>query len=129
MISSEKYEKFWRWCFVFFWMGLIFYLSSVPNLRISENQWDLVLRKIAHFMEFFILAFAWFRALIVSVKNVSFTTILAWSCFASLVYAFLDEYHQFFVPTRHFSLIDVAIDGCGTFAYGGIVWKKKSGLR
>jgi VanZ family protein len=31
----------------------------------------------------------------------------------SLVYAFMDEFHQVFVPGRNFSLLDMAIDALG----------------
>jgi len=105
-------------------MGLIFVLSSIPNLRLCENPSDFILRKIAHATEFFILAFLWYRALKYTKEKFPAQKILFWSCFSSIIYAFTDELHQWLVPTRHFSLIDVLIDTSGVLIFGVLTWKK-----
>jgi len=118
-------EKYLNWILVFAWMGLIFGLSSIPNLRLCENMLDFILRKMAHAAEFFILAFLWYRALKSTKEKLSEEKILFWSCFFSIIYAFTDELHQFLVPTRHFSLFDVLIDTGGVLLFGILFWKKQ----
>ena len=107
-----------NWFFLIIWMWIIFYFSSVPNLRISEQWWDLILRKIAHFSEFFVLSWLWCRALVVTKTDILRSHLILLSCGLSIFYAFLDEFHQSFVPTRHASLMDVFIDSLGVLFFG-----------
>jgi VanZ family protein len=106
-----------RWIFVFLWAGVIFYLSSVPNLS-SGLESDFVLRKLAHIFVYFILTILIFFALLGD-KKISETKnkdILKMSLFAfclSFLYAISDEYHQTFVFGRNGSGKDVFIDTLG----------------
>ncbi|HEY8773057.1 MAG TPA: VanZ family protein [Gaiellaceae bacterium] len=50
------------WAPVVLWAGLIFGLSSVPNLGTDLGTWDLVLRKLAHFGEYAVLGLLLVRA-------------------------------------------------------------------
>ncbi len=51
------------WLPVFVWCALIYYLSSIPELKSDlPNQWDFVARKMAHMAEYGILTFLFFRA-------------------------------------------------------------------
>ena len=71
-----------------------------------------VIRKVAHFVEYFILSVLVFRALRGAATGWRF----AWSFWTlALVvgYAALDEVHQMFVPTRGASPYDVMIDSAG----------------
>ncbi|HUV71962.1 MAG TPA: hypothetical protein VMW25_03050, partial [Clostridia bacterium] len=43
------------WLPPFFWISLIFLLSSFPKLQISEGLADLILRKLAHMFEYGVL--------------------------------------------------------------------------
>ncbi len=95
------------------WMGMIFYLSSQPDLKSGfESQIDFILRKAAHIMEYGILAFlAWHAASGGGAgKNSGYL-------FAAVVFSFLfsvsDEYHQTFVAGRVGSAQDVLIDNIG----------------
>jgi len=105
-------------------MGVIFYFSSVTGLKVSERWVNSILSNIAHFTEFFVLCMLLFISLRKStcwkVKKV-----IVVSCVFSVIYAFLDEFHQFFVPTRVPSLMDVFIDTSGIVTFGGMVWKRK----
>ena len=90
----------WRWGPVVVWAGLIFVLSSIPDLGTGLGCWDLVLRKIAHAAEFAVLGFLLVRALGGE-----------WAALAlGIAYAVSDEVHQHFVPGRLGSPLDVAID-------------------
>jgi VanZ family protein len=96
------------WLPVFAWAGLIFAFSSIPDLGTGLGGWDLVLRKAAHLAEYAVLGALLARALQ--------TTVLSWTWVAwvaGTAYAASDELHQVFVPGRHGSLLDLAIDAVG----------------
>lgn len=100
------------WLPVLVWAGLIFALSSVPDLGTGLGGWDLVLRKIAHTAEYAILGALLVRA-----------TGRAGLAFAlGTLYAISDEIHQSFVPGRLGSPLDVAIDAVGV-AIGVALWQ------
>ncbi|MCM8782257.1 MAG: VanZ family protein [Candidatus Omnitrophica bacterium] len=105
-----KLVKFWLPVFV--WCGLIFWLSSIPNLETNLGFWDTILRKIAHIAEYFILTMLLYRAFKNSFSLKSFSLIF-WPVILSLIYAISDEIHQLFVPTREGSLQDVLINSGG----------------
>jgi VanZ family protein len=88
------------------WAGLIFGLSSVPDLGTGLGTWDLVLRKIAHFCEYAVLGLLLARA----VGREPFAAA------AGIAYAGSDELHQHFVPGRHAAFRDVVIDAAGVLA-------------
>ncbi|HQL11598.1 MAG TPA: VanZ family protein [bacterium] len=111
------------------WLSIIFTLSSIPNLKSNiPGVSDLVLRKIAHFVEYFILMFLCIKSFCKEIK-INYRLILCF-IFCSL-YALSDEMHQFFVPTRHFALFDFGIDNLGLissilflFIYNKVTIKK-----
>ena len=128
-----------RWLPVLLWATVIFLFSTEhfaapqssrilgPLLRsvfpgISADQVSLVqfvIRKLAHWSEYFILAVLLYRAWYAqnsggsSVRPAELTMVFA------LVWAISDEFHQSLVPSRTGSRVDVLIDGfgalCGTF--------------
>ncbi|MBU0951208.1 MAG: VanZ family protein [Elusimicrobia bacterium] len=94
------------WLPVLFWCWLIYFLSSIPNLRIEAlGFWDFIFRKFAHIGEYAILVLFLFRAFR--------GRLYFWPGFLSFVYASTDELHQLFVPTRGPSLVDMLIDTSG----------------
>jgi VanZ family protein len=101
------------WAPVALWAGVIFALSSIPNLGTGLGTWDYVLRKCAHVMEYAILAALLYRALGRHVP----------AFLAALAYAASDELHQRFVHGRHGTPVDVAIDAVGIVA-GLLVWER-----
>jgi hypothetical protein len=101
-----------RWLPVVAWAGLIFALSSVPDLGTGLGGWDLVLRKIAHAGEYAILGALLVRATGKPIVALALGTL----------YAISDEIHQSFVPGRLGSPLDVAIDAVGV-AIGVALWQ------
>jgi VanZ family protein len=98
------------WVPVLLWAGLIFYLSSLPNLKASPNPfWDDVFRSILHSLMYLVFALLCWRPLKNSqAKNknlIAFLLVLAYSLF--------DEIHQSFVPTRTFQVKDLLVDNLG----------------
>jgi len=100
---------FLYWFPVIVWAGLIFAVSSIPNLK-SElpGGWDLFLRKCAHAVEYMIFAFLILRAFSssgrVSWIDIFFVIVLV------ALYAASDEIHQTVVIGRHGSLWDTGFD-------------------
>ena len=97
-------------------MILIFSVSSVPDLPSNNvDVVDFLMKKSAHFLEYTILFFLWYRAL--GHKNP------AQSLVVSLAFAFTDEIHQLFVPGRTGKLTDVAIDFSGILIFALLIVK------
>lgn len=110
------------WIPVILWCSLIFYLSSIPDLKTNLGIWDFILRKCAHMFEYAILFILNQRALKKTFSEWSVgKIILAAFCF-SVLYAVSDEFHQSFVPSRGPSVRDVLIDTTGIL--GGFLFCK-----
>jgi VanZ family protein len=88
------------------WAALIFVLSSQPDLSTGLGVWDTILRKAGHTVEYAVLGALLVRALGSARPAIA----------AGIAYAATDEVHQGFVPGRHASLLDVAIDAVGVVA-------------
>ncbi len=106
------------WLPVALWAGLIFGLSSVPDLGTGLGTWDLVLRKLAHATEYAILSALLTRAF--RREPLAFVV--------GVAYAATDELHQHFVRGRHASPIDVAIDAVGVLL-GVLAWQRLRSFR
>ena len=114
-----------------FWMGLIFYFSSLPGFgrQYSPDIYFYITRKGAHLIEFFILTILFiriFKYLEVRPLSTSATArgrtsktdkknlrVYLVSALFSLAYAFSDEIHQVFVIGREGKLSDIGIDLIG----------------
>ena len=103
------------WLPVVAWAGLIFALSSIPDLGTGLGTWDLVLRKLAHAAEYAVLGFLLVRA--IGRESASLAL--------GIAYAASDELHQHFVAGRHGSAVDVLIDAAGVAA-GVVAFKTLS---
>jgi VanZ family protein len=101
------------WLPVVGWAAVIFALSSVPSLSSGLGDWDYVLRKCAHMTEYAVLAALLYRALDRELP----------AFLAAVGYAATDEFHQHFVPGRHASVVDVAIDAVGA-TIGLLAWAR-----
>jgi len=97
------------------WMGIIFTLSSIPNLKSDiPGINDLILRKMAHFVEYFILMFLCIKSFYKDIqKDLKIDYKLGFCFIFCSLYSLSDEMHQLFVPTRHFALFDYLIDNFG----------------
>jgi hypothetical protein len=91
------------WLPVVAWAGLIFTLSSIPDLGTGLGGWDLLLRKLAHTAEYAVLGLLLMRALGQAAVAFAF----------GVAYAVTDEIHQAFVPGRQGAPLDVLIDAAG----------------
>jgi len=91
------------WLPVVLWAAVIFAFSAVPNLGTGLGTWDFVLRKIAHACEYAVLGLLLVRA----TRREHLAVLIG------VLYAASDEFHQHFVPGRHATVRDVAIDSAG----------------
>jgi VanZ family protein len=98
---------------VVLWAGLIFALSSVPDLGTGLGTWDLLLRKLAHAAEYAVLGFLLLRA----------TRQPRLALGLGVLYAITDEVHQHFVEGRVGSPLDVLVDAVGV-AIGIAIWQQ-----
>jgi VanZ family protein len=99
------------------WAGLIFALSSIPDLGTGLGGWDLGLRKVAHAAEFAVLGFLLLRA----------TGRVDLALGLGIAYAVSDEIHQHFVSGRQGAPLDVVIDAVGVAigVYLGTRWRAR----
>ena len=131
-----KYKKMISWGLLISWMCFIFFMSHQPG-NISSNQSELVLkifrfigielnnyfgelatfivRKAAHFSEYFILFLFSYNVFRYYVKDKKYSIYLI---LFVVLYAISDEFHQYFIPGRGPAFRDVLIDTSGgIFAY------------
>ena len=122
-----KMGKFFSaWLPPILWMGLIFFLSSFHKLQASQIGWqDFIVRKTAHFLEYAVLCFLYFRALRQTTSWSSKKSFFL-ALFLAFIYALSDEYHQTKVTGRTGKIFDVGVDFCGAI-FGGIFFKKLIG--
>lgn len=99
------------WFALITWMLGIFLLSHQPGLGTGLGAWDLVLRKLAHMAEFGILTVL--LSMTLRQEGVPVDRGHRLAAVTALVYAVSDELHQHFVPQRHGTPVDVAIDAIG----------------
>jgi VanZ family protein len=129
-----------NWVPVILWMMVIFILSTelfssanttpflaplladlLPDVFAARIEVILLLiRKLGHWSEYFILAVLLMRALEAELSTRSEKRRLLWSIGLATFYAASDEIHQSFVPSRTASPVDVMIDSFG--AIFGTLW-------
>ncbi len=103
--------KFLRFWFpVFLYSGIIFYASSLPDLKppLEIKNVD----KIIHVFEYFPFGFLLARAFLQQWPAVKLWQVVT---ICSLLYGISDEYHQSFVPGREAGVIDAIADTIGGF--------------
>lgn len=89
------------------WMGVIFFLSSrpdLPSLRLTPLNLQNVL---GHLFEYGVLAYLLARALD---RPPATRHAHLWAMVITMLYAASDEWHQTFVPGRHGDLLDWLVD-------------------
>lgn len=125
-------KKHINWILVIVWMTLIFLFSNQPAEVSSENNKfviyvfkflgldlnsvfgtlsDFIVRKVAHFTEYFILYIMLYRA--INTKEKADVKVFLGSLLIVFLYACSDEFHQAFVPGRGPAFRDVLVDTCG----------------
>lgn len=109
------------WLPVFLWVVVIFTLSSVKQVQVSEFfVWDFLAKKTAHVLEYVILYALIFRA---TGKKYILSYILTFA------YAASDEFHQHFVIGRSASFLDIGIDLSGINIATYLLWKLNQNLK
>ncbi len=95
------------------WLGVIFFFSAQTTIGAKPGiTFEVVLRKIAHFFEFFILTFLVYKTA-ATYRPKAFTRNMWIAVICSILYAMSDELHQGVVPGRRAAVIDVMIDSFG----------------
>ena len=118
-MESWNWSKFQRFWFpVIFYSGIIFYASSVPNVKTpwQEIQFDKFLHILAYLPFGFLLA----RGMCNTRGSVSRGMLLGTVLLVSFLYGVSDEVHQSFVPGRDAGMIDVIADIIGGVIGGSI---------
>lgn len=110
-MPSVREARLSSWFPPVLWAGFIFTLSAMPDLQSGLPQ-DFLLRKVAHAVEFGVLALLVARAFR-RAERWDAKRALAGAFVISVLYAFSDELHQTFVPGRSPSLRDVGVDALG----------------
>lgn len=93
--------------------GAIWFVSSL-SMPVGVNNYD----KSAHLLEYSILGF--FLAFAFETED-NFNTVIKFSLIFGIMLAGIDEFHQFFVPTRSMNIFDFFADFIGILA-GIIIW-------
>ncbi len=119
-------KLFKLWVPVAVWAGVIFYFSSIPDLK-TGLECDFLLRKIAHITEYFIFTFLLYRAFRGSF-NMNVFRLFMYPAAFSLLYAISDEIHQCFVLGRCCSRKDVLVDAIGIIGFYILIRIKKGCL-
>jgi VanZ family protein len=137
-----------HWWPVIVWMSLIFFFSTdlfsgtnttsflqpilsslLPDVTADQIETiHLIIRKLGHWGEYFILAILNIRALHAELPAQSSIRRAASAIAIAAIYAASDEWHQSFVPSRSASVVDVLIDcfgaTCGAFWFA---WHRRAG--
>lgn len=108
-----------------------FFLPKVSLIELSEflNKYVHIIRKIAHFGEYFVLGVL-FYINFEELNNPKKQLLMSLLC--SVIYAVSDEIHQLFVLNRYCSFNDMLIDSLGAltgilfFHFLSKIWKKHS---
>jgi VanZ family protein len=133
-------RRYLRWLPALGWAGMIFVFSTEafsggntkgilePLLRglfpaLSGTGIELIhlcIRKLGHFVEYFVLAVLVLRAARDKAEEPLPSSRLAVGLALTALYAVSDEWHQAFVPSRSASSADVLLDVFGGFC--GMLW-------
>jgi len=98
-----------------FLYAIITFLSSRPASSLPPFVPDIL----SHGIEYFVLAYLFFRLFPEKPK----TKTIIYGLLILFLLAFLDEFHQYFVPTRIFSVKDIMVDCMGIVL--GLIFKLK----
>lgn len=107
------------------WCAMIFVFSGVPSLQSGLKE-DFLYRKIAHMVEYAVLAYLFCNVAKRRIGGIGFGIVFA--VLAALCYALTDEIHQTFVRGRSGNFFDIGIDACGIFMFVGL-WLARRFIR
>jgi VanZ family protein len=101
-----------RWIPFFAWMILIFVGSSIPRLSTKDLGLPSYSDKVAHFFEYLILGFLFFRGIRGEGRRMGFHALFI-VIVTGLAIASIDEFHQSYIPGRDADLWDWTADMAG----------------
>lgn len=93
-----------------------FHISADP---LKLDQYNLVLRKIAHFSLYFLLGTGAMGFLLTTPLKKKYCFVL--SLLFCVLFAATDEYHQFLLGTRNGNALDVLLDSMGAMVGVGVI--------
>ncbi|MFH1729407.1 MAG: VanZ family protein [Pseudomonadota bacterium] len=108
MVNIKCKTLLWFWFPILAYAGLIFYLSSLERPPVPFEFWNA--DKLYHFIEYAVFSFLLVRALRFSFPNIRLPQ---YTILITTLYGISDEVHQFFVPGRYFSIVDMVFDAIG----------------
>ncbi len=111
-MDHSNWSKLWRFWFpAILYSGIIFCVSSVPNVKIPlpEIHLDVVLHILIYIPFGFLIA----RAVDHTKDPVSKIVLIGIVLGVSFLYGGSDELHQFFVPGRDAGILDLIADTVG----------------
>ena len=111
------------WLPVLGYLALIFVLSSLSAPIFAETTVPF-LDKFFHTIEYALLGFLFIRGLRNSRLLLSNAKFILLAVALSTLYGISDEFHQYFVPNRSASLIDILFDCIGS-VIGSTIYKKR----
>lgn len=95
---------------------IVNFISNIFNIS-NVRLLSLIVRKLAHFTEYFILGVLSINYFIKYKKNINYSFLMC------VIYAISDEIHQIFVSGRSCQLMDIFIDSVGAII--GIIFTIK----
>jgi VanZ family protein len=121
MLEKLQQKRFaWLYLAPFlFYCLLIFSLSAQSDLASVSPV--AIPDKIAHLLEYSGFGFLLMRLLRYLEPESEYVKHLIWVLSAALIYGLSDEAHQYYVPNREFSWMDLLADGAGGYL-GARVW-------
>lgn len=87
--------------------------SSNGDCKYKASKLNFIIRKIAHGLEFLLLATVF--SVFLSTLGLNLREIITYSLFTVLFLAVMDEFYQLYIPSRYSSVKDVLIDFTGGF--------------
>lgn len=119
--AGDRRTVLLRWLPVVGWMAVIFTLSSISGLRVSDEvAVDRPIRILAHMASFGLLAGLVLHALAGRRRPPVWHVLLAIAI--AVAYGVSDEIHQAFVPNRMGRAQDVAVDALGATLGAMLAW-------
>lgn len=108
------------------YMGFIWYLSGKPSDAVINTglSFDRLLKECLHLIEFAVLYLLWVIAFIAGGRFSRQTNRMA--AVMSVLYGFIDEFHQYFVPFRSATITDLLKDTVGVVIAYLIIKKIRS---
>ena len=121
--ATDMARRLVHWLPALLYMGLIFMLSSQSNLpapyEFPESD------KVFHVLAYVPLGFLMVYALSRSTSS----NLIFFGAFLAFLYGVTDEIHQYFVPGRDASALDVMADGAGAMIGSFIYTKLRFGKK